>query len=148
MNETLYLFIWYVKIPQNNAHSHQREIVYKYKEHTHTHILWNSTDKLLTIIMLVAYHCGWWWQQWGKDSGSSERTVESGNHTLTCPATFLVQVLHGLAQCVVDDKANVRLVNSHAKRHSCHNNLPKQYMAMYTCFITLLTQILHTLSES
>ena len=40
---------------------------------------------------------------------------------------LLVVVLHGLADGMVDDKADVRLVYSHAECDSCHNDLHVQH---------------------
>ena len=49
----------------------------------------------------------------------------------TCTATLLVVVLDGLADGVVDDKPDIRLVNAHAKRHSGYYHLEDNTIITY-----------------
>lgn len=60
--------------------------------------------------------------------GIGSTIEEDTRGRLAIPAsstTLLIVVLHGLADGVMDDKSDVWLVYSHAKRHRCHNNLYK-----------------------
>ena len=41
----------------------------------------------------------------------------------TSSAALLVVILHGLAEAVMDDEADIRLINAHAKCYGCYNHL-------------------------
>lgn len=42
-----------------------------------------------------------------------------------CPSTFLIKVLHGFAEGVMYNKADIRLINSHSKGYCSYHNLSK-----------------------
>jgi hypothetical protein len=55
--------------------------------------------------------------------GSEINNAVGGTSIPPCTATFLVVVLHGLADRVVDDEADIRFVYSHAEGHSSNYHL-------------------------
>lgn len=85
------------------------------------------------------------------DTQTEERMKETGERnkqtnpdesetTSTCSSTLLVVVLDGLADGVVDDKPDVRLVDTHAKRHRGYYHLHqhKQVPEHQWCWVLFL----------